>query len=161
WPEVNWEQGRFLVHSPKTEHHEGGADRWVPIFPELRPYFEEAFEQAAPGTVYLINRYREGNVNLRTQLQRIIRRAGEPAWPKLFQNLRASRETELAAIFPLHVVCAWIGNSALVAQKHYLQVTEADFARATAGRSHGGAESGAVGAEAVQKAVQSAVARDC
>jgi integrase len=24
WSEVNWEQGRFLVHSPKTEHHEGG-----------------------------------------------------------------------------------------------------------------------------------------
>ena len=61
----------------------------------------------------------------------------------MFHNLRASRETELAAQFPLHVVCAWIGNSALVAQKHYLQVTESDFVRA--------AKSGAV---ALQNPVQ-------
>jgi hypothetical protein len=27
----------------------------------------------------------------------------------------------------LHVVCEWIGNSAAVAAKHYLQVTSADF----------------------------------
>src|SRR5262245_33974769 len=47
----------------KAEHHEGGADRWVPIFPELRPYLEEAFEQAEPGTVHLVNRYRDPNAN--------------------------------------------------------------------------------------------------
>jgi integrase len=158
WDEVNWEQGKFLVHSPKTEHHEGGADRWVPIFPELRPYLEEAFEHAEPGTVHLVTRYRDPNANLRTQLLRIIRRAGVVAWPKLFQNLRASRETELAATYPLHVVCAWIGNSALVAQKHYLQVTDSDFERAASVPTGGGAESGAV---VVQKAVQLAVVTDC
>ena len=76
WGDVDWERGRFLVHSPKTEHREGGADRWVPIFPELRPHLADAFERAAPGTVYCVNRYRDGNQNLRTQLQRIIRRAG-------------------------------------------------------------------------------------
>src|SRR5262249_37837408 len=80
------------------------------------------------------------------------------SWPKLFQNLRASRETELAAAFPLHVVCRWIGNSALVAQKHYLQVTEADFERAAFGGAEGGAKCGAV---AVQNAVQSAHAGVC
>jgi hypothetical protein len=143
---VDWGRGRFLVHSPKTEHFDGGGDRWVPIFPELRPYFEDAFEQPEPGTVFLANRYRDGNQNLRTQLQRIFRRAGVDSWPTLFQNLRASRETELAAAFPLHVVCRWIGNSALVAQKHYLQVTEADFERAAFGSSEGGAKSGAVSA---------------
>jgi len=155
---VDWERGRFLVRSPKTEHHEGGGERWVPIFPELRPYLEDAFERAAPGTVFLINRYRDTNANLRTQLMRIIRRAGVTAWPKLFQNMRASRETELAAEYPLHVVCAWIGNSALIAQKHYLQVTESDFERATCGGPEGGAKSGAV---VVQKAVQSAAVGNC
>src|SRR5262249_5467906 len=68
--------------------------------------------------------------NLRTRLTKIIRRAGLMPWPKLFHNLRASRETELAATYPLHVVCAWIGNSTLIAQKHYLTVTEDDFQRA-------------------------------
>ena len=76
----------------------------------------------------------------------------------LFQNLRASRETELTAEFPLHVVCAWIGNSALIAQKHYLQMTESDYQRAACGGPEGGAKSGAV---AVQKAVQSANVQKC
>jgi hypothetical protein len=149
---VNWGRGRFLVHSPKTEHHEGGADRWVPIVPERRPYLEDAFGRAAPGTVFLIKRYRHTNANLRTQLLRRPRRAGLELWPKLFQNLRASRETELAAAYTLHIVCAWIGNSALMVQKQDVQVTEGDFERATAPprgrrcrkRSSGGAKCGAV-----------------
>lgn len=53
-------------------------------------------------------------------------------WPKLFQNLRSSRETELTQKFPLHVVCAWMGNSQAVAAKHYLQVTDDHF-KAAAG----------------------------
>ena len=70
------------------------------------------------------------NANLRTQLRRIIERAGLKPWPKLFQNLRSTRETELAEEHPLHVVCAWIGNSQPIAAKHYLQVTEDHFAKA-------------------------------
>jgi len=124
WTDVDWERDRFRVDSPKT------GVRWVPIFPELRPYVEEAFELAAEGAVYVINRYRDANSNLRTQLNRIIRRAGLDHWPKLFHNLRASRETELAQTFPIHVVCKWIGHAAAIAQKHYLQVTDADFAKA-------------------------------
>ncbi|WP_428305005.1 hypothetical protein [Lacipirellula sp.] len=74
-----------------------------------------------------ISHYRSANANLRTQLQRIIKRAGLTTWPKLFQNLRATRETELAETYPIHVVCAWIGNSPRVANESYLQVTEAHF----------------------------------
>jgi integrase len=147
WADVDWERNRFFVHSPKTEHHEGGGGRWVPIFAELRPYLEDAFEQAEPGTVYLVNRYRDTNQNLRTQLQRICKRAGVEPWGKPFHNLRASRETELAGEYPLHVVCAWIGNTEMIAAKHYLQVTDADFERA--------AKSGAVRCTALQNPVQS------
>lgn len=149
WTDVDWERSRFRVTSPKTEHHEGKGERWVPIFPELRPYLEAAFERAEPGAVHLITRKRDAEQNLRTRFVKIIRRAGLTPWPKPFQNLRASRETELAAVHPLHVVCEWLGNSTLVAKKHYLQVTEEDFRR--------GAESGAV---AVQKAVQQSAAQD-
>ena len=124
WTDVDWAGDRFRVDSPKT------GERWVPIFPELRPYLTEVFELAEPGAVHVITRYRDANANLRTQLQRIIRKAGVPSWPKLFHNLRASRETELTDSFPIHVVCSWIGNSALVAQKHYLQVTPEHFERA-------------------------------
>ena len=53
--------------------------------------------------------------------------AGLKSWPKLFQNLRSTRQTELAEQFPAHVVCAWMGNSEDVARDHYLQVTDAHF----------------------------------
>ena len=104
--------------------------RWVPIFPELRPYLDEAFDLAAEGAVFLITRYRCPNCNLRTQLNRILRRTGLEPWPKLFHNLRATRETELAEVYPIHVVCSWIGHTAAIAQKHYLQVRDEDFDRA-------------------------------
>jgi len=59
-----------------------------------------------------------------------VRRAGYEPWPKLFQNLRSTRETELAEQFPLHGVTAWIGNSERVAARHYLQLTDAHFRHA-------------------------------
>jgi integrase len=124
---------RFRVQENKTR------ERWVPIFPEVRPYLEAAYEQAPPGATHVITRYRSSEANLRTQFQRIIRRAGETPWPKLFHNLRASRETELAAEFPIHVVCAWIGNSPAIAAKHYLTVQDSDFAKATQKAAHSGA----------------------
>ena len=81
--------------------------------------------------MYVIRRYRDANSNLRTQLLRIIGRAGVDPWPKLFQNLRSTRQTELAEEYPLHVGTAWIGNSKAVANKYYLQVTEDHFQKAT------------------------------
>jgi hypothetical protein len=96
----------------------------------LRPYLEEVWD---PEEQFVITRCRDTATKLRTQLTKIVRRAGLEPWPKLWQNLRASRETELAETFPLHVVCAWIGNSAAVARKHNLQVTEDHFARAAGG----------------------------
>ena len=69
-------------------------------------------------------------------MQRIIRRAGLTPWPKLFQNLRSTRETELAEEFPTHVVCDWIGNSQAVAAKHYLQTTDEHVARAAQKAAH-------------------------
>jgi len=124
---IDWERGRVRIISPKTEHNRGGESRFIPLFPELRPHLEEVWEQAEPGSIYVITRYRSANTNLRTQLQRIMARAGVKAWPRLFQNMRASRETELSRRHPLHVVTSWIGNSAPIAARHYLQVTDTDF----------------------------------
>lgn len=123
------------VASPKTEHHIGGESRLVPLFPELRPILEEAFELAEAGTEFVVTRYREATQNFGTQCARIVRRAGLNPWPKLFQNMRSTRETELAEEFPMHVVCAWIGNSQPVAAQHYLQLTDEHFRRALVGSS--------------------------
>jgi len=140
WADVDWEHDRVTVHSPKTEHHAGGESRVIPLFPELRPYLEEVWEEAEPGSEHIITRYREAaqrtpagwvNCNLRTQFHRIIRRAGFDPWPKPWQNLRSTRETELAESFPVQVACQWIGNSRPVALEHYLQVTDEHFRQAT------------------------------
>ena len=102
----------------------------VPLFPELLPYLEDARDCATPGQKYVINRYRELDGNLRLVMPKIVKRAGLIPWPRIFHNLRASRQTELEARFPTHVVCAWIGNSEAVAKKHYLQVRDEDFVKA-------------------------------
>jgi integrase len=131
WEDVDWERERLRIRSPKTEHHVGHESRLIPMFPELRPYLVEAFEQASEGEQYVIARYRKANANLRTQLHRIIERAGLKPWSKPFANLRSTRQTELEETHPPHVVNAWIGNSRRVAEKHYLQVTDEHFERAT------------------------------
>jgi len=133
WEDIDWSSGRMVVHSSKTEHHDGQATRVVPIFPELRRYLLDCFELAEPGAEYVITRYRENTVNLRTHLHRIIKRAGLKPWPKAWQNLRSTCETELAERFPMHVVCEWIGNSQPVAAEHYLQVHDEHYRQATAG----------------------------
>ncbi|GAH63551.1 unnamed protein product, partial [marine sediment metagenome] len=150
WGDVDWARGRILVRSCKTEHHQGGDSRWIPLFPELLPHLRQVFEAAEPGTEHVITRYRDQKQNLRTMFMRIIAKAGFKPWPKLFQNLRSTRETELAERWPVHVVCAWIGNSRAVAQQHYLQVLDSHFKQAAIGAP-----------EAVQNPVQQTAARAC
>jgi integrase len=135
WKDVDWVNSKITIHSTKTEHHNDGGVRVTPLFPELRPYLEDVRDLADKATEFVITRYRDSNSNLRTQLERIIQKAGLKTWPKLFQNLRSSRETELAKEFPMHVVCKWIGNTEAVARKHYLQVTDADYEKAVGAQS--------------------------
>jgi integrase len=134
WTDVDWAGDRITVPSSKTAH-QGKPYRVMPLFPELRPFLEVAFEAAPEGAVYVVGKYRESTQNLRTQLLRVMRRAGVTQWPRLFHNLRASRETELADQFPLHVVTEWIGNTPDIATRHYLKTTEEHFRRAVEGRS--------------------------
>ena len=140
WCDVDLPGGKMVVQSPKTKRHEGKESRVVPIFPELRPYLEQAWDDMPEGAVYVVNGYRDATTNLRTHLERIIERATLKPWPKLWQNLRATRATELADEFPDHVAAAWLGHSTKIANKHYRQVTDSHFAKAVAT----GADTGAV-----------------
>lgn len=132
WADVNWSESTMAVRSAKTERHAGGGVRIVPIFPELRPLLMEAFEQAAPGEQFVITRWRTAAVNLRKGFESILTKAGIAPWPRLWQNLRASRATELADLHPGHVCAAWLGHTEAIANKHYRQVTTAHIAAATA-----------------------------
>jgi integrase len=140
WGDVNWDAETITVHSPKTEHHDGKGERVIPLWNELRPHLEAAYKELLVdfdpeakkiSEQPIIRRYRDSNTNLRTHFCRILKRAGVPRWPKLFHNLRATRETELIVeIKDIHAVCAWIGNSPEVALRHYAQVRAEDRQRA-------------------------------
>lgn len=132
WQDVDFEHDRFTVHASKTAHHADSGIRTVPMFPELKPLFQDAFDNAPDGSVYCIEKTRDTTVNLRTQMKRIIKRAGLDEWPKLFQNCRSTRETELfkSTQGNIKAVCEWIGNSPEVAMNHYAQLTDADMKEA-------------------------------
>jgi len=130
WEDVLWAEGKLLINSPKT------GLRAVPLFPRVRKALEEAWELAEPGSDYIFpEEYRRRamgpagfqNANLRTTLLKIIRRAGEKPWPRLWHNLRASCETDLVKRYPLPVVAKWLGNSSMIAYRHYVDPTDQHF----------------------------------
>jgi hypothetical protein len=82
---------RMSIPEPKVEHHEGRGIRSCPIFPELRPILDEAFEIFGDKSEYVVAapQYRAAantamgwkNSNLRTEMTRLLRRAGISDWP--------------------------------------------------------------------------------
>jgi integrase len=132
WQDVDLTSRRLTVHAPKTEHFEDGGLRFCPIFDELYPYLLELQDIAKPGidcpmSSPVFTRWNSADQNLRTPLLNVLRRAGIKAWPKLYQNLRATRQTELLAQFPAKDVCDWLENSEAVAMKHYAMPTDDIF----------------------------------
>jgi integrase len=137
WADVDRAQERLLIRSPKTEHHAGHESRWLPIFPELAPLLAQQFAEAAEGELLVLPMLQgRTDAALRGPLERAIKRTGLTAWPRLWHSLRATRQTELENSFPSHVVCAWMGNSASTAAKHYLQVTDDHFREAAQNAAH-------------------------
>lgn len=155
WNHIDWERERITVPSSKTAK-KGKPCRVIPLFLELRPYLERAL-MSPEGAEYVIQRYRDPSVNLRSQLLRIVRKAGVEPWERPFHNLRASRQTELSDTFPAHVVSEWLGNTVDVARGHYLSVHDAHFQRALE-PGNGGATGGAM---VVQQVVPTADADKC
>lgn len=141
WEDIDWDRTRLRVRSPKTEHHAGKGERVIPLFPELRQVLMDAFEQAPEGAERVVHGYPPTTTNLRTHMQRIIRRAGLTPWPRLFNALRASRATELAAEYPAAICTSWLGHTQAIAEAHYHMVRDEDFERAAA--SPIGTQSGA------------------
>jgi len=134
WADIDWDRGILTVSATKTEHHGGNhAVRHVPICPRLRSLLDEAFHRAADGQRRVAPRVKGDKINLRTTFQRIIERAGLKPWPRLFQNLRSSCETEWCEQYPIASVTRWLGNSPTVALKHYIQARDVHFEAVVAG----------------------------
>ena len=139
WCDLNVTGGMMTVHSSKTEHHPGHESREVPI---QRTVAEVLARLPRPKTaeqpVLTLTRH-----NLHKTLARIVERAGVEPWADPFHCLRRSCQTEWAQAFPEYAVAAWIGNSTVVARRHYLKIP-AELARRAAGLDGGAAKSDAV-----------------
>jgi len=130
WGDVLWDRDRMNVANIKTRRKTGEAYRVVPIFAELRPYLEDAFAVAAPGQEFVITRWRKRHYSMWKMLHQIAHRAGVKWWPKPFVNMRASRATELADLFPLDVWAARLGPTERIADAFYRQVPDKPMRRA-------------------------------
>jgi len=130
WGDILWDEDKIVVHSPKTEHHKGGGCRIIPLYPELKPFLEKCFHEAEEGSECVVEGLKKGCGNLGPQFRKIVKNAGLKPWPKIFHNLRASRQIELTDRFPEKVVCDWMGNTREVARRHYLTITDEHFQKA-------------------------------
>lgn len=126
WDDVNWAANTILLRSPKTEHHEGKSERMVPIFPEVADLLLTQAETVPTGTVYVFPELRK-HTNTATTVKKMVVAAGFETWPKFWNSLRASRETDLMDHYGLRKACGWIGNSPAVAMKHYALLRKSDF----------------------------------
>ncbi len=137
WSDILWDVGRVRMPSSKTKHM-GKPYREVPLFPELYPFLLEASENAPDGSIYVVDGIvkpgqRSGRLgkNMGKPFQSLIKQLGYEPWAKPFQNIRVTRENELIGQgHPAHVVQRWLGHSSKVSEKHYLGVSDNDFAKA-------------------------------
>lgn len=75
WADMAWDTGLLTVRSPKTAG-DGHAVRTVPVAPALRTILQRLFDDAEPGAVYVVPKLRDAAKTLRTNLHRIMARAG-------------------------------------------------------------------------------------
>jgi len=134
WADVVWPDaergivGKLIVNASKTEHTESGGVRELPLFPELAEALQAllgAVTLAGTQGEYIISDRKQTSI-WRKRLTNLIRKAGLTPWPKVWQNMRASRESELYRQFPLDTVCKWTGHTPEVAAKYYLMDSSAD-----------------------------------
>jgi len=132
WEDIDWARKRFTVRKPKTNCRYGSV-RQVPLFPELRPYLQAVLEQAKKDVEYVLTGSRRSNTNLAGYLCYCMTRVGLKPWPKLFLNLRYSRQIELAGEFPPHIVGAWMGNLRGTVAQDGFGISESLYEKASAG----------------------------
>src|SRR5690349_18067298 len=98
------------------------------MFAELAARLSRRYDEAAEGDEHVLP-FLQGrtDASLRKTLERAIVAAGLTQWPRLWHNLRLSRQNELLESGRKRkAVCYWLGNSEAIAGKHYERVTEAD-----------------------------------
>lgn len=119
WDWLDWEAEMLTVDSTKT------GQRSMPIFGHLRHWLKAA-DQTRPMAISRITPQAWAK-----RLKRLLKNLDIKPWPKLFQNMRASRATELRdAGYPGAVAAMWLGHSEKIADDHYVQIAKHHIDRA-------------------------------
>jgi integrase len=126
WNDIDWGANTILIRSPKTQRYEGRAQRKVPIFPEIQSLLLRHAEAVPPGTVFVFPTLRS-HTNLSTTAKKYVEASGVGVWREFWNSLRASRETDLMDTHGIRRACAWIGNSPVIAMKHYALMKHTDY----------------------------------
>ncbi|MDA7887281.1 site-specific integrase [bacterium] len=121
WQHISFEGCTINIPAAKTK------SRITPLFADTTKYLKAWHkEQGQPKEGLLFPRL----VTQHTLIERMKRLTGLKI-PKVWINLRSSAESHLVSEgFPLHTVATWLGNSPIVAAKHYLQISPSSFEEA-------------------------------
>ena len=123
---------RFRVFSPKLNPHEHLREREVALFPKVLEELNRL--RVIPGNEnqeYIINRYSNRvKVDLVSPFGKISERAGIGKIIRPFDNMRASRATEVVREYGAQAESVWLGHSKEVAKESYLMVTDDDYTKA-------------------------------
>ena len=127
WTDIGGiKKDRFRVFNAKKRGQDD-YERDVPLFPEVA----EELDKLRPGEgEFVINRISNDLVG---RFHQIAKRAGIERIPRPFDNMRASRATEICNKYGAKKESVWLGHSTKTAMQFYLMVTDEDYAIA-AGR---------------------------
>jgi len=118
WQHVQRDTGLIVLHRPKTARLRPVSE--VPIFDELVPYLDDAYDAAAEGEEYVFPTIRLISGQACTsRLEKAYRAAGMLSPAKPWQNARASASRDLLAICGLDTENEVLGHTAETTLSHY------------------------------------------
>jgi integrase len=126
WDDIDWKNNRFYINSSKTERFKGHEGRIPPLFPRLKVELLKYQKETNHTTGYIFNRTKDALHQFYTRIFEINGIKME----RPFNNMRASRSTEIFSKFGEYLESKWIGHSTKIACKHYLVVREEDYKQA-------------------------------
>ena len=127
------------MYSPKLDRFERLREREVPLFNEVLSELDKLRSiLGSEGQEFVINRYNNRDtLNLVQPFTVIAERAGIGRIVRPFDNMRASRSTEIHRDYGAKAESVWMGHSKETARECYLMVTDEDYAAAVAGKKVG------------------------
>lgn len=131
WSDITWSDsenstGKIKITDPKRKIH-GKGFRVSPLWANVEAELSRLYHESQEGDIYVFSGVMK-NANLRTQYLKILKRAGVAGYPKAFQNLRSTCETDYCrkGVKP-NMYTQWLGHSKKVSDEHYIQYNQTDF----------------------------------